>query len=402
MNPSAQGWIDKLLVSIKQDGSYYYLSEEVWYNKLRRSGFIYGTNICPIVSVKTDNQLTESEITKINLLTALLYVYHLEKKEASQQEALKSILAFYQLLKAKRFSFIDKIFVGSSSGSQLEKVIHQRIQIDQNLFTKNFSNIITNALLFIDVLSFSVFVKESQHVVDYAKNLENSVTSVVLHALKSKELKTTFDDLLMKLVQASLRYHEVKENISLMDYHRLLKSRTSVLEKKYIFDLGCMAVWNDFVVNEKESQFIMDLGKNLKFSKKYISTSIKETYDFIHVNKHQISFFNYSNPVQHFYEQSTKTVNKLINRNRKRLLKELQQSKELMLLISKSAVTELNEGEKQQMKDQLIDIFKTIPSLAIFALPGGMVLLPLVIKLIPNLLPSSFDENRIEDQNEAP
>ncbi|MGJ8738309.1 LETM1 domain-containing protein, partial [Zobellia laminariae] len=44
----------------------------------------------------------------------------------------------------------------------------------------------------------------------------------------------------------------------------------------------------------------------------------------------------------------------------------------------------------------LIDIFKSIPSLAIFLLPGGAVLLPIFIKLIPKLLPSSFDENRIE------
>ncbi|RZN76658.1 MAG: hypothetical protein EVB12_06305, partial [Winogradskyella sp.] len=41
--------------------------------------------------------------------------------------------------------------------------------------------------------------------------------------------------------------------------------------------------------------------------------------------------------------------------------------------------------------------FKSIPSLAIFMLPGGMLLLPLFVKFIPKLLPSAFDENRIED-----
>ena len=44
----------------------------------------------------------------------------------------------------------------------------------------------------------------------------------------------------------------------------------------------------------------------------------------------------------------------------------------------------------------LADIFKSIPSLAIFILPGGAVLLPIFIKLIPKLLPSAFDENRVE------
>ncbi len=43
-----------------------------------------------------------------------------------------------------------------------------------------------------------------------------------------------------------------------------------------------------------------------------------------------------------------------------------------------------------------MDVFKSIPSLAIFLLPGGAVLLPIFIKLIPALLPSSFDENRVD------
>ena len=39
----------------------------------------------------------------------------------------------------------------------------------------------------------------------------------------------------------------------------------------------------------------------------------------------------------------------------------------------------------------MIDLAKTIPALAIFAAPGGMLLLPILIKLLPfNLLPSSF------------
>ena len=43
------------------------------------------------------------------------------------------------------------------------------------------------------------------------------------------------------------------------------------------------------------------------------------------------------------------------------------------------------------MREQLIDLAKTIPALAIFAAPGGLLLLPILFKLLPfNLLPSSF------------
>ena len=73
-------------------------------------------------------------------------------------------------------------------------------------------------------------------------------------------------------------------------------------------------------------------------------------------------------------------------------------SKELLLLLGKSTTTELTETERKKIKEQLLDIFKTIPSLAIFALPGGAILLPIFIKLIPKLLPSAFDDNRVEDE----
>ena len=100
--------------------------------------------------------------------------------------------------------------------------------------------------------------------------------------------------------------------------------------------------------------------------------------------------------VKSFYDNSSKMVSKLISRNSKRLLKELKESKELMVILSKSTVRELTNDEQKKVQEQLLDIFKSIPSLAIFMLPGGALLLPLVIKFIPKLLPSAFDDNRIE------
>ena len=49
--------------------------------------------------------------------------------------------------------------------------------------------------------------------------------------------------------------------------------------------------------------------------------------------------------------------------------------------------------EKSKIKIQLLDICKAIPALAVFLLPGGALLLPLLIKLIPDILPSAFKED---------
>jgi hypothetical protein len=97
---------------------------------------------------------------------------------------------------------------------------------------------------------------------------------------------------------------------------------------------------------------------------------------------------------------SVEEIKALLNRNKKRLFKELQQSKEAMSLIKKSTRSNLSDEEKEKIRVQLLDIFKAIPSFAIFMLPGGALLLPLVIKLIPDILPSAFQEDFDEDGEE--
>ena len=129
----------------------------------------------------------------------------------------------------------------------------------------------------------------------------------------------------------------------------------------------------------------------------YLETSLLAIEDFITTYKDEISYFNFSNPVKHFYDQTNKTVTKLITRNKKRLIKEISESKELMVLLAKSTTKELDKDEKKKVKKQLLDICKTIPSLTIFLLPGGGILLPILVKYIPQLLPSAFNENLEED-----
>jgi len=85
-----------------------------------------------------------------------------------------------------------------------------------------------------------------------------------------------------------------------------------------------------------------------------------------------------------------------IYKNKKRLAKEIRESKELLYLLTKSTHKKLSLEEKKKVKDQLIDICKSIPALAVFMLPGGALLLPLLIKLIPDILPSSFREDSID------
>ena len=83
----------------------------------------------------------------------------------------------------------------------------------------------------------------------------------------------------------------------------------------------------------------------------------------------------------------------LLEKNKIRFLKEVSESKELVFLLKKAITKDLSKEEKSKVKEQMLDICKAIPAFTVFMLPGGALLLPLLVKLIPTILPSSFRED---------
>ncbi len=80
-----------------------------------------------------------------------------------------------------------------------------------------------------------------------------------------------------------------------------------------------------------------------------------------------------------------------IRDNLGRLVTEIKETGELAKLLSVASVRPLTTEESAKVKSQLLDICKTIPALAVFALPGGGLILPILIKLLPfNILPTAF------------
>ncbi len=79
--------------------------------------------------------------------------------------------------------------------------------------------------------------------------------------------------------------------------------------------------------------------------------------------------------------------------NLEAIAKEVRQTGELGQLLAKAAAgTPLTADEKKKVKAQLVDLAKAVPALAIFAAPGGMLLLPLLVKLLPfSVLPSAWE-----------
>ena len=394
MNPSASGWITKYGHVVKDNLDAFKDFQDL-YAGLKKAGFVYGLNIKIPRFIPVEHNLSEDEKAKINLLTALFYTFKLHDSEVEFKNFLSTIFEFYKVLNINRISFLDKVLTGNKTSSKLEALINSRVYLDDNVFSKTFNNIITNSLLFIDVLTFKTFLEEGKDIRQYAQTLEYMVINIAYHALNSKE-KNKADDKLSQLFESSLTFIDGREQDFDGSYRAKLIDNSFTFENQYFLDVACVTVWEDKTLEYQESEFIYGIGQDLGFADKEISRALEEITSFFDKNSRIIPFLKSTNMAVQFYDSMSKVVVRLIKRNSKRLQKELSESRELMLLLSKSTVRDLSKDEKKKVQDQLLDVFKTIPSLAIFMLPGGAVLLPLFIKLIPKLLPSAFDENRVE------
>jgi len=396
MNPSAQGWINKFGSLLKTEGLPYSSYKEL-YLELLDNGFVYGIHLDIPSFIPTEHKLSEDEIAKINLLAALYFSYHFETGSSDFEKFVDTVFAYYQEMEVGRISFLNKILTGSKTIAQLEKLIESRIYLNGNVFNKAFGNSLTNSLLYVDVLIFSAYLSETKSLTRHAQVLEYITINIAYHALYSK--KSNENDLkLMQLLESSLSYVDLKDTKFEGSYLQMIPENLSECEKDYLLDFACLAVWEDATLDHSESEFIFKISSVLNKTKNNAINALENVKNFFEKNHQNIPYLQDTNLASKFYDGMTKNVSKLILRNSKRLKKELSESRELVQLLAKATTKDLDQEERKKIQSQLLDIFKSIPSLAIFMLPGGAVLLPIFIKLIPKLLPSAFDDNRVDEK----
>ncbi|PDS25151.1 LETM1-related biofilm-associated protein [Flavobacterium branchiophilum] len=398
INPSAPGWVEKFFQEQNFENINTEISTFKFYENIRKTGLIFGH----IVSFDTPKQMDSlhwkpDEKTKIALLNTLYQLYLRNSNIKNHTDFLKIISKYYLEIIPNSNNIITKLFSTQDHSLKLEQIIDSRVQTNQDLLSKNFSNILTNALLFIDVLGFGRYIHNGFISNKYFQKTEEIIISIISLALKFKQHKSKNDELISKLFESSVRYTKFSK-INVQNMEQLeVGYFDHILEKYYMIDLAGLSMWSDFQIENDEVYFLHKLAELMQIDDSFVENSIEETKIYFQQNKSEIPYFNDANPVKHFYDNTALTIEVLIIRNKNRLLKELSQSKELLKLLAISTQRDLDEKEKKKIKLQLLDLCKTIPSLTIFLIPGGSLILPLLIKFIPKLLPSAFNENLTEE-----
>lgn len=181
--------------------------------------------------------------------------------------------------------------------------------------------------------------------------------------------------------------------------HRL-PVRTMVAEVRskdmqhFILEQTLLASLVDGQRSRGERAFIQELARALRVPDAELHQLELEMAEFYARHRSVVDVFTVSAAAGHMGEDFVTRIQETLEKNLGRLMQEARETGDLAVLLAKAARGQgLSGDERRRMRAQLIDVAKAIPALAIFAAPGGVLLLIALSKVLPfSLLPSAFQD----------
>jgi hypothetical protein len=164
--------------------------------------------------------------------------------------------------------------------------------------------------------------------------------------------------------------------------------------------LGAML---DGHVSQRETDYIVDLASWLGVSAEELAGRETVVMEFYEQHKAYLDMFTVGSAVRFNRQRMAGRLQHAVLENLGLIVDEIKGTRDLADLLYRASLGEkLNKDERKKMSSQLVSILRTVPSLAIFALPGGAFLLPLVYRLLPNgLKPKAFAERARKKEEEG-
>jgi hypothetical protein len=415
LSPGSKGWINKYfnLVDKHQFELTCDLPDEVdkkafIHAALGRTGIIFGfPSRLQFAKELDDSKWTTEEKLKLLLFECHLFVYKVSQanKEFEKEEFFDALVDFYGTYNVSSVKKMFTFFLKESKTEKLESILAKRIDIKTNLLENRFwINYLNNVFIYLDVILFHDFLehRKKSTFYNYDELAMNALTAITLAAYSDGTIETQ-EKSIFSLFLASANLSDIHREIAeerfksgadFDDFTDVVNSNW--LFKRFLIDLSAFMIFSNHEADMDEKKYLSDLAIKLNLTEIELTESFALTEQFLLTNQNTIPFLKNSSSVEKVYSSLSKRWIKILGRNKDKLAIELKQSKELVYLIRKSTTTELTKEEKEAVKTQFKDIVKSMPSLAIFMLPGGAFLLPIVLKIIPDLIPSAFKENEVD------
>lgn len=416
LSPGAKGWINKYFelvekgrISLEVDRPEGLRKLHYMHLVLGESGITFGYPIDLIFAKELDgSEWTTAEKLRLLLFESQLFVYlqiHVDKP-FDKHEFLNELDQFYQYHNAGSLKKLLKLFSKPTQEGRLEEALKDRVSIESNYIeNKWWVNTLSNAFTYLDVILFDDFAHwhREEALKNYDFYARNALISLTLSAysdgLIEKREKKLFDIYLASANLSDEDRDKAKEKFrhgaSFNDFSIYVQDHW--LLKRFLFDLSALNVFSHDEVIDLEMKFLEQLASHLEITEEEMDESLGMIENFILKGQDRAEFLKNNTSYEKVYHSLSDRWTKVLIRNKDRLAEELKESKELVSLINKSRKQELTSEEKEQVKKQFKDIARSVPALAIFMIPGGTILLPIVLKVIPDLVPTAFRENEPED-----
>jgi len=415
LHPGSKGWINKYFDLVEKEHFQLVVErptsigiEHFLHLTFGRTGIVFGyPSRLLFANSLNSSKWTLDEKLKVLLLESHLFIYLLnhKKTETLKEDFINSLLQFYGNHNSYSITKIFTFFLKESPEEKLENILTKRLEIKLNLLdNKLWVNYLSNAFVYLDVILFYDTLKGKKRgkISNYNDLALNSLTAISIAAF-SDGLVEDQEKSMFKIFLASAnlpdRLREIamsqfKNGATFDDFSALIQKNW--LFKRFVLDISALTIlaYSESVPEEKI--FLTELCAFLDIPEKELDETLVMVGSFVLHNNKKVAFLKTSSSYEKMFSSLSRRWIKILGRNKDKLAIELKQSKELVSLIKKSAIKELTKEEKELVKTQFKDIIKSMPTLAIFMLPGGALLLPLVLKIIPDLIPSAFRDNEIE------
>ncbi len=405
ITPGSKGWIAKFLQLLEEndvnlrsemEGDHAFL--------LAKTGLFFGYPSHYIYANDWNkDSWTADEKLKYLLFESLLLTFKKNVAVFDSKEFTEQLFRFYGNHKVHSLSSFLGYVMKDSNQEKLERILQKRVEVPLNLMeSKSWFGHFSNTFLYLDVVLFGEFLNIKQNN-DYQSLALVALGLISISAHSDGKVDANEKSLFKQFLLSADLDSKVKDK-ALSDFKKSQWNQTFSLEvidnndfKRYLLVISTLVICMSQKGVSVERRFLQQVLDWLQLEEKELEKALYITQEFILENNTKLNYLKDNTTVEKMADHVSKRWIKILGRNKDKLVTELKQSKELMALIRKSTTNELSKEEKEKVKTQFLDIIKSMPALAIFLLPGGAILLPIILKIIPKLVPSAFRDNILND-----
>jgi hypothetical protein len=379
--------------------------EHSLYRLIQPTGLMYGQSIHTVEPFEADDWENKDRM-KVLLAESLIssaLLFH-DKPVRSAEElstvilkTLDSISNFYNNIFPELSTPAKSFFGRKKTSLELaEKILDKRIDRTAAHHGTFWTIFFHNSLLFLDVFIYGQWIHTNADkiVADFFRyereELRFSLVKVIAaaaHANKVVEFeeRKLFDYFLQTTDLSSDKKREAlnifAEGIGIEDIN--LPSENSWILKKFFIEVAILTIWADKRVEEAEIQFLKLFCRYFDFSEEELENSMVAIEGFIVEHWDELDHLqdrkNYDNVTSEYIDRMAR----LVEKNRARLVRELKAKEDLHDLVVKATSAQLDEGDKEAMRLQLIHLLTSIPTFSVTSLPQKFLTLPILMKILP-------------------